>query len=179
MKSEELIMINVNNLCTFEGRIVKDPQISTQGQGQNSYTKALFTLAIDRKLTKEQREAKKNGVEGVYSDFVPFVANGTLADVIKNYFVKGKPIKVIATYQSYQTKDQSGNVKYGHIFKVEDLGFVTKDTTDGQGGGNTGGGNNNNGNRNNNNGGNNKPANNRSNNNQNDYMPVDDGDIPF
>lgn len=116
-------MINVNNLCTFEGRIVNDPQISIQGQGRDSYTKALFTLAIDRKLTKEQREAKKNRVEGPYIDLVSFVANGAIADIIKNYFGKGKPIKVIASYQSFEFKDNNGDIKYDHIFKVEDLGY--------------------------------------------------------
>jgi single stranded DNA-binding protein len=175
-------MFNVNNCCQFEGRIAKDPEFKTVGQGKNAFNKALFTLAVDRSLSKDQRDAKRNGDDSIVSaDFPQFVANGAKADIIRDYFCKGKPIKIWATYQSYVTQDQNGNKRYGHIFVVEELGFVLKDTTDQN---NNGGNNNNRGNnnRNNNNYNNNNYNNNNSRNNNNsndDYYPISDGDVPF
>lgn len=195
-------MFNVHNACQFEGRMAKDPTFSTVGQGQNAFNKATFTIAVDRQLSKTQREAKKNGQDVVTADFPQFVAIGGKADLLQKYFHKGKPIKIWASYQSYVTQDAAGNKKYGHIFQVEELGFTLSDNSNGNGGGN--GAANNNGNSNggyNNNGGGNGYANNNNgggyNNNAGgnrggynnaaptgaapagDFYDISDDDIPF
>ena len=187
-------MINTANLCQFTGRMVKDVQVQMVGQGQNQYAKVLFSLAVSRPLTKEQKQAKANGQDVVDTDFINFVATGSQANTIAQYFPKGKPMAVIASYQSYKKQDQNGNTTYGHIFKVENIGFLPSDSSNNNGGGNynngggnynNGGGNyNNSGNRNYNNGGgynnnNYNNSNNNNNNNNQDFFPVDDMETPF
>ena len=177
-------MINTANLCQFTGRMVKDVQVQMVGQGQNQYAKVLFSLAVSRPLTKDQKQAKANGQDIVDTDFINFVATGTQANTIAQYFPKGKPMTIIASYQSYKKQDQNGNTTYGHIFKVENIGFLPSDSSNNNGGGNynNGGGNyNNGGNRNYNNGGgyNNNNKNNSNNNNNQDFFPVDDMETPF
>lgn len=193
-------MINTANLCKFTGRMVKDVQTQMVGQGQNQYPKVLFSLAVARPLTKEQKQAKSNGQDVTDTDFVNFVATGSQANTIAQYFSKGKPMEVLASYQSYKKVDNNGNSTYGHIFKVENIGFVPGDSSNNNGGnnGNTntnnnagnrnGGGNynnNNNGNYNNG-GGNNYNNNNGGNRNtqqnanaNNDFFPIDDMETPF
>lgn len=173
-------MINTANLCQFTGRMVKDVQVQMVGQGQNQYAKVLFSLAVSRTLTKEQKQAKANGQDVIDTDFINFVATGSQANTIAQYFPKGKPMTIIASYQSYKKQDQHGNTTYGHIFKVENIGFLPSDSSNNNGGGNynNGGGNyNNGGNRNYNNGG--GYNNNYNNNNNQDFFPVDDMETPF
>lgn len=166
-------MLNLNNFNMFEGRLVKDPQITTEGSGQNAYTKAIFTLAVDRELTKEQKAKKESGGNIVTADYPQFVATGTTADIIAKYCKKGKPIKVQASYQSYKKQDNSGQTIYGHIFKVEKMGFTTQDSTRQHGSNNSG---NSNYNNNYNNSYNND---NNYNNANNQFSEVDPEDTPF
>lgn len=186
-------MLNTSNICIFEGRMTKDVQIQTVGQGQNQYSKALFSIACDRTLTKDQKQAKASGQQVVSSDFPQFVATGAVADIIAQYFPKGKPIKIFASFQSYQKKDANGNTTYGQIFKVENIGFALTDSSNGNGGNNNGNNNGGGNYNNNNNGGNNYNNNNNGGNNYNnnkggkqnnaqgggDFFPVDDMEIPF
>lgn len=175
-------MLNVNNTCAFEGRIVNDLKITKAGNDQNQYSKLSFRIAVKKVLTKAQREQKKNGQQIQDSDFIPFYAIGSTADYIAQYFQKGSPIKIIATYSSFTGTDQQGNTTYGHIFKVEDVGFTVSNSN-----ANNGNNNNysNNGFNNNNNYNNNFNNNGYSNNNNNndlfndDIYPVDDRDMPF
>lgn len=189
-------MINTANLCKFTGRMVKDVQTQMVGQGQNQYPKVLFSLAVARPLTKEQKQAKANGQDVTDTDFVNFVATGSQANTVAQYFTKGKPMEVLASYQSYKKVDANGNSTYGHIFKVENIGFVPGDSSNSNGGNNNnnnnagnrnGGGNyNNNNNGNYNNGGGNNYNNNGGNRNtqqnsnaNNDFFPIDDMETPF
>ena len=164
-------MSNANNMCHFIGRFVKDPEYTTVGTGQNAFGKVRFTLAVDRVLTKKQREAKKNNEDVTTADFVQFEATGPTADLVQQYFVKGKPVIVTATFETYSVddKDNPGKKKYGYKFKVDSLAFVPKDTTDG----NSSGGNGNSGSK----PSNNKPVKNTKQ--ADDDFEIDDGDIPF
>lgn len=172
-------MLNGSNLCIFEGIMVKDPEFETIGKGNNAFTKAKFTIAVRRKLTKDQRDAKKKGDDIVDADFPRFVALGGQADAIQTcvdngHLGKSKPIRVIASYENFSWTDKNGDAQYGHDFKIEEWSFVTQES---QGGGNSGGGNRpNKNNNNNNNKGSNK--NNRAAANEDTYE-VDDDDIPF
>ena len=55
-------MFNLANCCFFEGRISRDPQFSQvqMGIGQNGQPnmvdKALFSIAVDRALSSQQRQ---------------------------------------------------------------------------------------------------------------------------
>ena len=117
-------MINAANVCSFTGRMTKDVQVQMVGQGQNQYAKVLFSLAVPRILTKEQKQAKAGGQDVVDVDYVNFVATGSNANLIAQYVPKGKGISVIASYQSYKKTDANGNITFGHIHKVESVGFL-------------------------------------------------------
>ena len=178
-------MVNINNLCSFEGRIVNDLQAKQGGNGQNTYTKVSFRIAVAKNLTSEQRQQKQNGQQIQDSDFIPMYATGKTADFILKFFSKGKPIKIVASYNSYTTQDQNGNNVYGHIFKVEEVGFtISSRSNDNYNSYNNNNNNNNNYGNNNNYNNNNYNNNNYGNNGNNnmdlsDIYPVDDGDMPF
>ena len=116
-------------------------------------------------------------------------ATGKTADFILKFFSKGKPIKIVASYNSYTTQDQNGNNVYGHIFKVEEVGFTLSsrsndnynsyNNNNNNNYGNNNYNNNNYNNSNNNYGNNNYGNNGNSNMDLSDIYPVDDGDMPF
>ena len=122
-------MINPANICIFEGRITRDPQLSTVQMGQDSVEKALFTIAVDRALSSAQRQKVKNGDKSVKTaDFIPCSLLGAQVATLKQYFPVGKAIRVMGHYTEYQTTDsQTGQTKYGHIFEVDNISFTVQD----------------------------------------------------
>lgn len=122
-------MFNPNNVCMFEGRISNDPTYSTIGSGQNQFEKALFNIAVQRQLTKDQRDKAKQDSSIKTADFIPCSLIGSGVKILRDYFGKGKAIKVCGSYQEYVTTDsQTGNKKYGHIFTVDSISFTTQDS---------------------------------------------------
>lgn len=130
-------MINSSNLCIFEGRITRDPQVSTVQMGVDQQTgqprmveKALFSIAVDRNLSSAQRQKVKNGDTSIKtSDFIPCSLLGAQVATLKQYFPVGKAIRVIGHYTEYQTMDQqTGQKKYGHMFEIDDISFTTQDS---------------------------------------------------
>lgn len=136
--------MNTANMCIFEGRLARDPQYSSiQINGQNgpqTLEKALFTIAVDRALTSAQRQKVKNGDKSIKTaDFIPCSLIGAQVATLRQHFFKGKGIRIVGHYTEYQTKDQqTGEVKYGHNFEVDSIGFCVQDPKD-QNGNNQGG----------------------------------------
>ena len=129
-------MINPSNLCMFEGRIVRDPQYSTVQIGGDSVEKALFTIAVDRALTANQRQKAKTDSSIKTADFIPCSLLGGSVATLRSYFPQGKAIKVVGHYTEYQTTDQqTGQTKYGHIFEIDHIGFTVADSKNLQNGG--------------------------------------------
>lgn len=131
-------MVNLNNLCIFEGRTTQNQKYS-QINGQNGpVDKVFFSISVPRALTSQQRQdpnAKK-------VDFVNFSLIGAQVKTLQQYFPAGTPIKVFARYTEYETIDNAtGQKKNGHIFEVESIGFVTSPSQN-QGNANGNGGNN-------------------------------------
>ncbi len=123
-------MVNTANLCIFEGRIARDPQYSTVQIGQDNVEKALFTLAVDRALSAQQRQKVKNGDQSIKTaDFIPCSLLGAQVGTLRQYCPQGKAIRVIGRYTEYQTTDaQSGQKKYGHMFEIDSISFTTQDS---------------------------------------------------
>lgn len=123
-------MINPANICIFEGRMTRDPQVSTVQMGQDSVEKALFTIAVDRALSSAQRQKVKNGDQSIKTtDFIPCSLLGAQVATLKQYFPVGKSIRVMGHYTEYQTTDQqTGQKKYGHIFEVDNISFTVQDS---------------------------------------------------
>lgn len=136
-------MLNQVNLCIFEGRVSRDPQYSQvqMGVGQNGQPnmvdKALFSIAVDRALSTAQRQKVKNGDQSIKTaDFIPCSLTGAQVATLRQYFPKGKAIRVIGHYTEYQTTDQqTGQTKYGHIFEIDHIGFTVADSKNLQNGG--------------------------------------------
>lgn len=127
------VIVNGNNLCIFEGRLVRDPQISSvQINGQN-VDKALFTIAVERALSSNQRQKAKTDSSVKTVDFVPCSLLGAGVSVLSNFFSQGKAIKVVGHYTEWQSTDpQTGQKKYGHIFEVDTINFVVQDSKNSQ-----------------------------------------------
>lgn len=121
------MFLNSNNLCTFEGRMVKDPEISyiSIKNGAEQMAKVRFTLAVDRNMTQQQKEAAKAAGQPT-ADFIPFEMIGARAEFVSKYFPKGKPAKVVAGYKSFSYQ-KDGQTVYAHVFDVVDITFTLSD----------------------------------------------------
>ena len=128
-------MINPANLCIFEGRISRDPQYSTVNFGNEQVEKALFSIAVDRALSAQQRQKVKNGDQSIKTaDFIPCSLLGAQVATLRQYFPKGKAIRVMGHYTEFQSVDQqSGQTKYGHMFEVDNISFTVADSKNLQG----------------------------------------------
>jgi len=171
-------MLNAHNLCVFEGRIIKDPEYTSVQTSNGQMEKATFTIAVDRNLSTQQRQAAKNGDQSVVtSDFVRCSITGNAVNTFKQYCPKGKAITVACTYATFSFTDRnSGQTQYGHIFNVESFSFTVADAKNmnqadqNQGNNNYGNNNYNNGNYGNGNGNyNNNYGNNNGNYGSNNY----------
>ena len=178
-------MFNLANCCFFEGRISRDPQFSQvqMGVGQNGQPnmvdKALFSIAVDRALSSQQRQKAKNGDQSIKTaDFIPCSLIGAQVATLRQYFPKGKAIKVVGHYTEYQTTDQqTGQTKYGHIFEIDNIGFTIADSKNVQNGG--GQSQNNNGYQQNNGYNNQQSAQNFNQQPQNNFAMFDESESPF
>jgi len=120
-------MINTSNLCTFEGRVAKDPQFS-QINGQNGpIDKVVFDIAVDRGMSSAQKQQAQNNNQQT-ADFIHCSMIGNQVNAFRQYCPKGKAVKVVAHYTQYQYTDkQTGQTQYGHQFDVDNFGFTTQD----------------------------------------------------
>lgn len=135
-------MTNSANLCIFEGRMVREPQYSNVQIGQDNVEKALFTIAVDRVLSANQRQKVKAGDQSIKTaDFIPCSLLGAQVATLRQYFPVGKAIRVMGRYTEYQTVDQqTGQKKYGHMFELDNISFTIQDSKNLQNnGGNNGG----------------------------------------
>lgn len=160
--------MSANNSCHFVGRLIKDPETTTVNAGPNGFTKTNFVIAVDKRLSAGEKAKKAQGQDVKDATFVKIEATGKQADVIAQYFVKGKPISVNTRYDEYSFIDNKTQDKvYGHKFLLDDFGFVPSDSTAQQQ--NSGGQNNYQ---------QNQAVNNNMSNDSYQY-PVSDGDMPF
>lgn len=134
-------MVNLHNLCIFEGRISSDPKYQTINSQNGAFEKATFSIAVNRQLTAQQRQAAKNNPNIQTADFVNCSIIGKAVEVFKQYCPKGKAITVACTFQTYSyTDQQTGQKKYGYNFNVENFNFTIADAKGlQQNGGNNGG----------------------------------------
>ena len=183
---------NAVNSCTFAGRLSKDPDIKQYNGPTGPFSKARFSVAVDRNLTSEQRNAAKTDNSIKTCDFVDFEATGPVVDkLIGPYLKKGKAVLIHCHYNTFEYNDQqTGQKKYAHNFIVDEIAFAPQDAKALSEGGNAGNNyqqNNsyqqNNGGYQQNNGGyqqnNNQQNNQPRNNNLNGFAMFDDNDQPF
>ena len=121
---------NAQNLCIFEGRIVNDPKFETIQSQNGPFEKASFTIAVDKNLTSQQRQAAKNDPSIQTADFVNFKLTGSKVDHLKQYCPKGRALTVVASYETWtSTNPNTGEKVYGHVFNVVDYKWTIKDAS--------------------------------------------------
>jgi single-strand DNA-binding protein len=104
-------MINFQNFCKFQGRLLKDPELTTTKNGKEM---CKFALGVN---------AGKHGSGEKKSAFPRFTAFGKTAEFIADHFSKGKPMEVIAEYQT-DSSGEGENRQYFHSFKVQNVAFM-------------------------------------------------------
>ncbi|MGF0096048.1 single-stranded DNA-binding protein [Peptoniphilus sp. SGI.035] len=144
------------NSVNLIGRLVRDPEVR---YSQSGMAILRFTVAVDRKLSKDKREEAQANNQPT-ADFISCTAFGKTAEVIGNYHSKGSQIAVEGRIQT-GSYEKDGRTIYTTDVLVNSITFV--------------------GSKNNNSSGGNYQ---NSNNQQDDYsdegfFPVNNDDIPF
>lgn len=101
------------NKCILAGRLTADPELKQTPSGVSVTT---FTIAINRKYSKE-REQKK-------ADFIDCVAWKQNAEFISRYFRKCSAICVAGAIEKNPWTDQQGKKRYETVVNVEEATFV-------------------------------------------------------
>lgn len=106
-------MINIDNLMMIHGRIVRDLKLEENKSG-TKYTK--FSVAVDRR-----------GKNGDITDFIDCVAFNKNAEMLVEYFRKGKPIRAVGSMECDPYTARDGTKRYPWTLKVECWGFDAAD----------------------------------------------------
>ena len=123
------MFLNTSNVCQFEGRIAKDPQFQQLQGPQGPFEKVTFDIAVDRGLSAAQRQEAQNNNKPT-ADFIHCSLTGNAVNNFRQYYGKGKAIRVVCHYSQYQYVDkQTGQTQYGHNFEVDGFGFTVRDAS--------------------------------------------------
>ena len=97
------------NKAIIIGRLTKDPEVRYTQSGN---TVATFTLAVDRRVSKDKPKE---------ADFIPCVVWGKTAEVVERWCKKGKQLAIEGRIQarSYDAKD--GSKRYDTEVIVSEL----------------------------------------------------------
>ena len=110
----------MNNISLM-GRLTKDPEVRYSANTQ--LANARFSVAVDRKLSKEKRMEAENNNQPT-ADFINCVAFGRTAEVIGQYFRKGNRIAITGHIQTGSYENQQGQRIYTTDVIVDQLDFV-------------------------------------------------------
>ena len=104
------------NKVMLVGRLTRDPNVR-YSQGENAMCIARFTLAVDRRRSRNQDNS------GQTADFISCVAFGRTGEFVEKYAHKGTKFGIVGRIQtgSYQNKD--GQTVYTTDVVVEEIEF--------------------------------------------------------
>lgn len=130
-------MVNLNNICIFEGRTTQNQKYSQFNGANGPVDKVFFSISVPRVLSSQQRQDVKGGNTTIkQNDFVNFSLIGNQVKTLQQWFPAGTPIKIFARYTEYEkTNGASGQKEYGHVFEVENISFVSSPSQNIQNGG--------------------------------------------
>ncbi|MBQ9360060.1 MAG: single-stranded DNA-binding protein [Lachnospiraceae bacterium] len=116
------------NKAMLTGRLTRDPNVR-YSQGDNQMCIARFTLAVDRRRSRNQ-----DG-NGQTADFISCVAFGKTGEFVEKYAHKGMKFDIVGRIQtgSYQNKD--GQTVYTTDVVVDEIEFGESKNAQVQGGG--------------------------------------------
>lgn len=149
------------NKVVLVGRLVRDPELRFAAGSGNAVSR--FTIAVNRQFKKDE------------TDFIGCVAFGKTAEIISQYFTKGKQIAVSGSIRTGSYDAPDGTKRYTTDVAVDSFDFIDSSNSNRDNGDGFNGG------YNNSNSDYSAPANDpfggASFN--DDITPVDDGDMPF
>jgi len=116
------------NVVALVGRLTRDPDIR-QSQGENPTVVARYTLAVDRRFSR-------NGNADQTADFISMVSFGKTAEFLEKYVHKGTKICVRGRIQTGSYTNKDGQKVYTTDVVGEDVEFAeSKKASEGYDGG--------------------------------------------
>lgn len=110
------------NKVVLMGRLTRDPDVRNT-QGENSMAVARYTLAVDRRRSRNQQDGQPT------ADFISCVAFGKGAEFAQNYLHKGTKICVSGRIQTGSYTNRDGQKVYTTDVVVEDHEFAESKAT--------------------------------------------------
>lgn len=109
------------NSAIILGRLTRDPDLRSVGEGERQTSVARFTVAVDKNLSKERR-TEMEAQNKPTADFISCVAWGKLAETIVRYSRKGLRVCIEGRIEtgSYQDKE-TGKPIYTTDLRVNSL----------------------------------------------------------
>ena len=112
------------NHVILMGRLTRDPELRNT---QSGIPVASFTLAIDRRYTKDQEQRQ--------TDFIDVVAWRQLGEFVAKYFAKGQMCAVQGRLQIREWTDKDGNKRRNAEVVADQVHFTGSKKESGSGGG--------------------------------------------
>lgn len=110
----------MNNVALI-GRMVRDPELRFVAGTGTAVTK--FTLAVDRKLSKEKKsEYEQQGKPT--ADFIRVVVWGKTAEAVANHGFKGQLVGVKGSIETGSYQDESGRTIYTTDVRADAYGGI-------------------------------------------------------
>lgn len=109
------------NNVSLMGRLVRDPEVRYTANNQMAV--ARFTVAVDRRLSKEKRAEAVNNNQPT-ADFISCTAFGRQGETIGQYFTKGNRIAISGHIQTGSYTNQQGQKVYTTDVIVDQFDFV-------------------------------------------------------
>ena len=100
------------NKSILIGRLTRDVEVKYT---QNNKAVASFTLAVNRKYSKEGEQQ---------ADFIPIVTWEKSAEFASKYFKKGMQVSIVGRIETRSWDDQNGQKRYATEVIAEELGFA-------------------------------------------------------
>lgn len=102
------------NKVILMGRLTRDPEVR-YSQGENATAIARFTLAVDRRI-KRDNEAS--------ADYINCVSFGRSAEFVEKYFHKGTKIVIAGRIQTGSYTNKDGQKVYTTDIVIEEQDFA-------------------------------------------------------
>ena len=102
------------NKVVLVGRLTRDPEVK-YSHGDNATAIARFTLAVDRKIKRDNEEA---------ADFISCIDFGRMAEFAEKYFRKGTKIAISGRIQTGSYTNREGQKVYTTEVVIEEQEFA-------------------------------------------------------
>ena len=115
------------NKVILMGRLTRDPEVR-YSQGDNSMAIARYTLAVDRRFSRNSGDEQT-------ADFIGCVAFGRAGEFAEKYFRKGTKIAITGRIQTGSYTNRDGVKVYTTDVVVEEQEFAESKNSSGSDGG--------------------------------------------